>query len=87
MSKGGGEKISIVSGALNGRDPLEGAEPTFIILQLSSAFPGRRSPPPRKRSETKVGLMKIQKVNGGRRDVLNARVYNRKEERERVQQG
>lgn len=61
---------------------LEVVEPTFIILQLSSAFPPLGSPP-RKCAGTKVGLMKIQKVNGGRRDVLNARVYSGKEERER----
>lgn len=67
--------------------------PTFIILHLSSGFSL-----PYEYAETKVGLMKILKVNGGRRDVLNARVYNRKsrsvrkreterEGRERFQRG
>lgn len=58
------------------------AEPTFIILQLflDLSFPCL---PGRKCAGTKVGLMKIQKVNEGRRDVLNARVYNSKEKRER----
>lgn len=62
--------------------PLEVSEPTFIILHLSSASPSTGSLE-RKCAGTKVGLMKIQKVNGGRRDVLNARVYHRKEERKR----
>ena len=61
---------------------MEVVESTFIILQLSSAFPPP-VPPRRKCAGTKVGLMKIQKVRGGgrRRDVLNARVYSRRGKR------
>lgn len=63
---------------------MEVVESTFIILQLSSSFPPPRSPSTKmRRNESGINENTEGEggEGGGRRDVLNARVYSRRGKR------